>query len=485
MHALHPETLELAQLLDAGVSCIWIHAVDERRALALCEALAAHQGWPLHLWSATTGLDETGPTRPLEDVLHGLGRARERSLCVFLDAHRPMQTSPLAQRTVREWAQGKAACAIFVDPVPTSLHEMHIPEAVTWTLPAPAPNERMRELARLAPELAHDVARCTRFAHATVGLQLCDLPRVWAITAPNAASDDTRIAAIAREKPRFVAQSGLLEASQAAALHDVGGLAALKSWLVRRKVAFSSEAAAAGIDAPRGVLLLGVQGCGKSLAARMCAGALELPLVRLEPGRLFGGTLGQSEAHLRAARTELEQRAPVVAWIDEIDKGLASTGSGESDAGTSARLLGALLTWLQERTAPVFIVATANRVDNLPPELLRRGRLDDIFFIDLPSQDERADILRVHLLAHERRTTEADLAALAREASGFSGAELRSALLEARLDAFAGQRALTPRDLERALAATVPLSTFRREEVAALRAWAQGRARSAHDETTA
>jgi SpoVK/Ycf46/Vps4 family AAA+-type ATPase len=203
---------------------------------------------------------------------------------------------------------------------------------------------------------------------------------------------------------------------------------------------------------------------------------------------LFGGTVGSSEANMRRATEALERIAPVVAWIDEIDKGLAGAESSTSDAGTSARVLGGLLTWLAERTRPVFVVATANRVDRLPPELVRRGRLDEVFFIDLPGPEEREAILRVHLeLAPAKRLGSAPplsdpweaFARLGRAADGFSGAELEGAVTEARLDALADDRPLAADDLARALAATVPLSVSRAEDIRALRRWASQRARSA------
>ncbi|MBK9755436.1 MAG: AAA family ATPase [Nannocystis sp.] len=262
----------------------------------------------------------------------------------------------------------------------------------------------------------------------------------------------------------------------------------LKAWLRRRALALHPAARAAAIADPRGVLLVGVQGCGKSLAARVCADILGLGLVRLDPGRLFGGTVGESEANLRRLTAAAERLAPVVLWIDELDKGLVGSEGAASDAGTAARVLGGLLTWLQERARPVFVVATANRVDALPPELLRRGRLDETFFVDLPGPDDRATIAEIHLVAApQRRLGRAppladplpDFLATARAADGLSGAEIEGAVTEARLDAFAEARPLAAADLHRALAATIPLSRSRAAEVAALRSWATRFARPA------
>jgi SpoVK/Ycf46/Vps4 family AAA+-type ATPase len=236
------------------------------------------------------------------------------------------------------------------------------------------------------------------------------------------------------------------------------------------------------------MLLVGVQGCGKSLAARVAAHVLDLPLLRFDPGRLFGSTLGETEGRLRRVLAAADRLAPVVLWLDELDKGLAGSDGAASDAGTTARMVGALLTWLQERRRPVFVVATANRVQDLPPELVRRGRLDEVFFVDLPDADARERITTIHLeeaplrrygsvppLADAREA----FTRLARSAEGWSGAELEAALVEARLDAFAQGRPLAAADFAAALASSVPLSRTYAEDIAALRAWAHTRARHA------
>ena len=301
--------------------------------------------------------------------------------------------------------------------------------------------------------------------------------------------DDARAAArLASGKAEALHRGALLELVDAAPEDLLGGLDGLKTWLRRRALALRPAAHAAAIPDPRGVLLVGVQGCGKSLAARVCAQILGLGLVRLDPGRLFGGTVGESEGNLRRLIAAAERLAPVVLWIDELDKGLAGSDGSASDAGTAARVLGGLLTWLQERARPVFVVATANRVDGLPPELLRRGRLDETFFVDLPGPDERAIITEIHLLVAPRRHLAAappladplpSYLAAARAAEGLSGAEIEGAVTEARLDAFAEARPIAAADLTRALAATIPLSRSRAAELATLRAWAERFARRA------
>lgn len=280
----------------------------------------------------------------------------------------------------------------------------------------------------------------------------------------------------------------MLDAVSSVHARELGGLEHFKAWLQRRALALDPGARAQGVPYPRGALLVGVQGCGKSLAARVCAGVLGLPLFRLEPGRIFQGTVGASEQRLERVLSAIDRMAPVTLWIDELDKGLAGSEGSASDGGTSSRVVGRLLTWLQERERPVFVIATANDPSRLPAELLRRGRLDEVFFVDLPDADARARILEIHLQVRPARELgEAPPLAdsveaytqLARAAEGFSGAELEAALIEARLDAFARREPLAAKDLERALAATIPLSRSRRESIDALRQWAQDRTRSA------
>jgi SpoVK/Ycf46/Vps4 family AAA+-type ATPase len=261
---------------------------------------------------------------------------------------------------------------------------------------------------------------------------------------------------------------------------DVGGLDELKLWLDRRGQAFSTGARRFGLDAPKGVLLLGIQGCGKSLTAKAIAATWQFPLLRFDMGKVFGGIVGQSEGNIRTALQVAQALAPCVLWIDEIEKGMAGMGSsGQTDGGTTARVVGTLLTWMQEKREPVFVVATANRIDMLPPELLRKGRFDEIFFVDLPTREIRKEILGIHLRKKDRNPDDFDLDALATASVGFSGAELEEAVREGLYEAFAHARGLTTEDIASALVKTFPLSQTMREEIDDLRKWAQVRARLA------
>ncbi|MDX1953541.1 MAG: AAA family ATPase, partial [Verrucomicrobiota bacterium] len=289
------------------------------------------------------------------------------------------------------------------------------------------------------------------------------------------------ISEIFLEKQQIVRKSGLLDYCEVTeTISNVGGLGALKEWLGKRSRAFSEEARAFGLPAPKGILLLGVQGCGKSLSAKAVSSLWQMPLLRFDMGRMFGSLMGSSEENVRRAIQVAESVAPIVLWIDEIDKAFAgSGGSGNSDAGTSARVLGSLLTWLSEKTSPVFVVATANDISHLPPELLRKGRFDEIFFVDLPADEEREEIFRIHLERRRREVSQFDLPSLARQSEGYSGAEIEEAIITGLYDAFHENRELTTEDILHALQRTVPLSRTMDTQINALRAWAEGRARNA------
>jgi SpoVK/Ycf46/Vps4 family AAA+-type ATPase len=254
----------------------------------------------------------------------------------------------------------------------------------------------------------------------------------------------------------------------------------LKEWLDKRAAAFTDEARKFGLPAPKGILMLGVQGCGKSLCAKAVATQWQLPLLRFDMGRMFGSLVGSSEENVRRAIAVAESVAPAILWVDEIDKAFAgSQGSGATDGGTTARVFGTFLTWLSEKTAPVFVVATANDISQLPPELLRKGRLDEIFFVDLPGREERAEIFRIHIAKRGRETAAFDVDSLADASQNFSGAEIEEAINSALYDAFYAGRDLLPGDVQAALAETVPLAKTMEEQIGHLRAWADGRARNA------
>jgi SpoVK/Ycf46/Vps4 family AAA+-type ATPase len=263
-------------------------------------------------------------------------------------------------------------------------------------------------------------------------------------------------------------------------IDQVGGLGVLKDWLRKRTVAFTDEARAFGLPPPKGILLLGVQGCGKSLCAKAVSSLWQLPLLRFDIGRMFGSFVGSSEENIRKAIAVADSVAPAVLWVDEIDKAFSgSQSSGISDAGTAARVFGTFLTWLSEKSTAVFVVATANDISHLPPELMRKGRLDEIFFVDLPSNQEREQIFRIHLAKRGRTPADFHLQALTEASENFSGAEIEQAIISALYDAFSASSPLATKDILLALRQAVPLATTMAEHIDQLRRWAEGRARSA------
>lgn len=285
---------------------------------------------------------------------------------------------------------------------------------------------------------------------------------------------------IVKEKEQVIRKSGHLEYFHPkASLDDIGGLDNLKSWLKRRRQSFTNDAREFGLETPRGVLLLGLPGTGKSLAAKAVANAWSLPLLRLDMGKIYGGIVGQSESNMRSALQTAEALAPSILWVDEIEKGLSGMqSSGSTDGGTTSRVLGTFLTWMQEKEKPVFVVATANHIAQLPPELLRKGRVDEIFFVDLPVHSDRKDILSIHLKRRDRLDdfSDGELNELADASKGFTGAELEEAVKEAMFLAFDSGHQLCKEDLLLAIQGTSPLSQTMGEMIESTRKWAKGRA---------
>ncbi len=321
-----------------------------------------------------------------------------------------------------------------------------------------------------------------RLLHAARGLTLKEAENVFAKTLVlDGKLDADDISVIFSEKQQIIKKSGLLEYYETDEdFNQVAGLDNLKQWLVKRQIAFTERATRFGLPSPRGVMLLGVQGCGKSLCAKAVSSLWNLPLLRFDIGQMFSSLVGSSEENIRRAIQTAESVAPVILWIDEIDKALAgSSGGASSDAGTSARVFGTLLTWLSEKTSEVFVICTANNISHLPPELLRKGRLDEIFFVDLPSERERREILEIHLRKRSRDPAKFDLPDLIRFSEGFSGAEIEEAIIAALFDALSRRQDLSTELIRQSLSETVPLSKTMNEEMNRLRSWATGRARPA------
>ncbi|MBQ9516858.1 MAG: AAA family ATPase [Eubacterium sp.] len=296
--------------------------------------------------------------------------------------------------------------------------------------------------------------------------------------------DKSAISIIHEEKNQVVKKTGVLEFVKSDLdINDIGGLENLKTWLLRRNNSWSEKAKAYGLPAPKGVLITGVPGCGKSLTAKAMSAIWGLPLLKLDMGKIFGGIVGSSEENMRKAIATAEAVSPSILWVDEIEKGFSGLKSG-GDSGTSARVFGTFLTWMQEKTEPVFVIATANDISSLPPELLRKGRFDEIFFVDLPTTNERKKIFSLHInkriknsvIQHEIAVSDEVCTELANLTAGYVGAEIEQIVIAAMYEAFYADRGLRKEDIVKSIRETVPLSATQREQIIQLRAWAQERA---------
>ena len=327
-----------------------------------------------------------------------------------------------------------------------------------------------------------------KLCKAALGLTLQEAESAFALAMVNDGKIDMKdLPVILEEKVQVIKKTGILEFIKSEySMKDIGGLDNLKNWLLKRNNSWSEQAKKYCIPAPKGVLVTGVPGCGKSLTAKAMSTIWQLPLLKLDFGKVFSGLVGSSEENMRRALATAEAVAPSILWIDEIEKGLSGLGSN-GDSGVSSRIFGQFLTWMQEKESPVFVIATANNISSLPPELLRKGRFDEIFFVDLPTFEERKEIFKLHL---ERRLKSKEVASevigiknlcseLAKMTEGFIGSEIEQVVISSLCDAFFENRALSFDDLAKNISNTVPLSTTQREQILSLRAWANVRAVSA------
>ncbi|MBK8836290.1 MAG: AAA family ATPase [Anaerolineae bacterium] len=483
---------DLDAALRARFSLILAVTSEEERVLALIRAVCERSNRPALMWDAADGfrvlagrIGAPGGTDPMA-ALQEIEKAEGNPVFVLRDFHEFM-SNPLVKRKLRNVAQRlKTTSKSIILTSPTGrLPDELRDDAVRLDLALPAAGEIEQILARVAalPGVRANLTPLGRekLAQAAVGLSSAQAQRVFAraVTA-GGTLDDRHIDLVTDEKKQIIRESNALEYYAVTETPDaVGGYGALKQWLRLRERAFTREARDYGLPTPRGVALIGIPGTGKSLTAKMIGGLWRQPLLRLDIGALYGSFLGQSEERARRALELAAAVAPCVLWIDEIEKGLAHGGA---DAGTSARVFGTILTWMQEKSAPVFVVATANDVTRLPPELIRRGRFDEVFFLDLPTRDERLEIYAAHLTRRRRLTVDFDLEAMAGASDGFVGAEIEQTVIEAMHVGFNEAREFTTEDVLAAAKRTVPLSISQRERIDALRSWLrEGRAKSASD----
>lgn len=484
------EQHDLGVILRSRFPLVAIESHEEPRVVSLLERIAESNRWMLFVWSLVDGLRRSGNTesmpmtRTLTECLAHINKTSQGGLYVLLDAH-PFLADPLNVRLIRQIAAGyektprtlvlvspklelepelARACARFALQMPDAkaIEALVRQEAHDWSrqrgVAAKGHPEAMEMLCRqLAGMSIEDARRLVRRALEGDGaITHEDVPR------------------IVRLKHEATVAAGVLTLElDTASFSDVGGLKALRRWLDLRRKPFLD--AQPGLDRPKGIMLLGVQGSGKSLAAKAVAGVWGVPLLRLDFGTLYNKFFGETERNLRESLAAAESMAPCVLWIDEIEKGIAGDAAGGSDGGVSRRVLGTLLTWLAERKSAVFIVATANDIESLPPELVRKGRLDEIFFVDLPDLETRADIFSIHLRKRKLDEKTFDLAALSQAADGFSGAEIEQAIVAALYESLASGKTIDTPLILAEISRTRPLSVTMAERIAHLRAWAVDR----------
>jgi hypothetical protein len=484
---------ELQTLLASRAALVIMESREEARAIELVReaALKAQRGknWGVFQWTVTEGLlridvDLGGAQRTLaepDQLLRHIKATTMAGIYVLLDFH-PYLSEPKFVRALKDIALEYHKCArtlvLLSAEIQLSPDLEHLAARVSVKLPDK--NERHLIVMRMAREWAQangamptiDVKVVEKLVDNLAGLTLRDCERLTRAAIFNdGALTDADITPLLAAKYKLLNRGGTLSFEpDTAKFAEVGGMKNLRRWILQRKAAFDGNAP--GLDAPKGVLLLGVQGCGKSLAARAAAGVLGVPLVRLDFGALFSKWHGESEKNLRESLTSAEALSPCVLWLDEIEKALSS---GDNDGGTSRRVLGTFLTWLAEQRARVFIVATANDITALPPELVRKGRFDEIFFVDLPTPAARQEILGIHCKKRGVAISDGDMKVLAARSDGFSGAELEQAVVSALYTAHSGNQTVNARHIATEFEATKPLSVVLGEKIAELREWARER----------
>lgn len=490
---------ELSILLQAEYPLIYLVTHEEDRAEQQIAAIAQRENpnRQVFIWSVVYGFTEYGQTRTKanastispEAALQWMVNRKEPGIFVFKDLH-PFITpnSPSVVRWLREaialFRTEKKSMVLMspIQQVPVEIEKDVV--SLDFDLPNMAELDQVlnRQLLKSGGLGNLSEAGREKLLKAALGLTRDEAEKVYRktyVTRGRLTEDDVDV--VLSEKRWLVKRNGVLDFVETdETIEGVGGLGELKSWLNQRSNAFTERAREYGLPQPKGMLILGVPGCGKSLIAKTTSRLWGLPLLRLDMGRVYdGSTVGKSEANLRNALKTAESVSPAILFIDEMDKAFGGAGSSDSDGGTSSRIFGSFLTWMQEKTSPVFVMATANRVERLPSEFLRKGRFDEIFFVDLPTPEERSDIFRIHLQKRKRDIQRFDLEQLAKVSEGFSGAEIEQALIAAMYDAFAQDREFTQLDIIAATRATLPLSKTMSEQVTALRDWARQRARPA------
>ena len=501
---------ELSNLLRARFPYIYIPTWEEERAVSMIQQIAADENYirtvrKVYQWSQASGFTEDSgkrisSTSTPRQAVEFICKCQENALFVMKDfhvyfgvGHRPADYEVI--RLLRDalpelkFAESMKN-VIFISPslnIPDDMQK----EISIFDFPLPSETEIREKLEEIILEnpslhvLLGEEER-SQLARAAVGLTLQEAENAFSrAIVSSGCLDASSLKTIFEEKNQVIKKTGILEFVRSdLQADDIGGLENLKKWLSKRNRSWTESAQKYNIPAPKGVLITGVPGCGKSLTAKAMSAMWTLPLLKLDFGKIFSGLVGSSEENMRRALATAEAVAPSILWVDEIEKGLGGVGGSNGDSGTSTRVFGTFLTWMQEKQTPVFVVATANNIRNLPPELLRKGRFDEIFFVDLPTKRERKEIFELHLrkrlnneyIASRLTVNDALLERLALRTEGFVGAEIEQAVISALYEAFFNERPLLEEDLIYAIQSTVPLSVTQAESIRSLRQWANVRA---------
>ncbi|MEL7503793.1 MAG: AAA family ATPase [Cyanobacteria bacterium J06554_6] len=490
---------ELGLLIRARYPLIYIPTAEEERAEGAIALTAQSLGnRPTYVWDFVDGYSNANPNdagfgrrNPLQ-ALEFIEKLPATAAAIFVlrDFHRFLDDVAISRklRNLTRLLKSQAKTIIILSAaleVPGDLSEL----LTVTEFPLPDVDEIRAQVDQLLQATGSQLSDRVRddLVRSCQGLSMERIQRVLARgIATHGTFQAEDIDLILEEKRQSIRQTQILDFYPAAEqISDIGGLDNLKDWLLKRGGAFSEQARQYGLPHPRGLLLVGIQGTGKSLTAKAISHHWHLPLLRLDVGRLFAGLVGESESRTRQMIQLAEALAPCVLWIDEIDKAFAGA-DGRGDSGTTSRVFGTFITWLSEKTSPVFVVATANNIQALPPEMLRRGRFDEIFFVGLPSQAEREAIFSVHLSRLRPHNLQAyDLSRLAYETPDFSGAEIEQTIVEAMHIGFSQNRDFTTDDILEAASQLVPLARTAQDQIEALQNWAaSGKARLASRQTT-
>ena len=489
------ELQDLSSLIRSNTPLIVIETPDEARVVDLFRHVLVNVWRALYRWSITEGMrrvdmdreDDPEGAPDISSVLQAIKNADQRGIYLLLDVM-PYLGYASYQRALRELSERRGCLEhtivlvgnkVVLPPELDTLavrFSLRLPdEKILRTMVTDEAKLFQKEHGGRRVEI--DQEALGAIVRNLRGLSLTEARRIARhLIFRDGAVCHLDLPELAKLKFELLNKSGYLHYEyDTAKFADVAGLSRLKHWLGQRRGVFAGDALPPGLDPPKGVLLLGVQGCGKSLAAKAVAGMFEVPLVRLDFGTLYNKFHGETEKNLREALGSAEQLEPCVLWIDELEKGLASSGSSDADGGVSRRVLGYFLTWMAERKSKVFLVATANAVQELPPELLRKGRFDEIFFVDLPDYAARAEVFRLHLAKRKVDFGEFSLSNLAEASDGFSGAEIEQAVVGALYAAHADNVPVDEAKLIAEIKGTRPLSVIMAEQVQSLRDWAKSR----------